>query len=87
MGLTIDATQPQIRLTRSVLPESLRHVRIQRLRVGEAIVDLALEHRSNDVGIELLRRKGNIEIVVVKRSFRVSDNQLLWISISGPMMG
>lgn len=87
LGLTIDATQPQIRLTRSVLPESLRHVRIQRLRVGEAIVDLALEHRSNDVGIELLRRKGNIEIVVVKRSFRVSDNQLLWISISGPMMG
>ena len=66
MGLSIDATIPQIRLTRSVLPESLRRVWIHNLRVGSAIVDLALERLPNDVGMELLRRQGDVEIVVVK---------------------
>jgi glycogen debranching enzyme len=66
LGLTIDAPRRQLRLARSALPESLQQVSIRNLRVGDAVVDLALERLPSDVGVELVRREGNVEIVVVK---------------------
>ncbi len=66
LGLVIDAPRRQIRFVRSVLPESLKRIWIRNLRVRDACVDLALERFPNDVGIELLRRDGDVEIVIVK---------------------
>jgi hypothetical protein len=66
LGLTIDAPRRQVRFVRSVLPESLRRIWIRNLRVADASVDLALERFPIDVGIELLRRQGDLEIVVLK---------------------
>ncbi len=66
LGLTIDASRRQIRLSRSALPESLGRLWIHNLDVGDATVDLALERYPTDVGVELLRRKGDVEILVVK---------------------
>jgi glycogen debranching enzyme len=66
LGLTIDAPKKQIRFERSFLPEAIKHVRIRNLRVGDATVDLALQRYSMDVGIELLHREGDVEIVSVK---------------------
>ncbi len=66
LGLTIDAPRRQIRFDRSVLPQSLPRINISNLRVGNACVDLALERFPIDVGIELLRREGDVEIVVLK---------------------
>ena len=66
LGLTIDAPKQQIRFERSFLPEAIKHLRIRNLRVGDATVDLALQRYSIDVGIELLHREGDVEIVSVK---------------------
>src|SRR5690606_18174977 len=40
MGMSIDAVNRRIRLTRPVLPESLLRVSIRNLRVNDAVVDL-----------------------------------------------
>jgi glycogen debranching enzyme len=66
LGLEIDAPRRQIRFSRSVLPPSLQKVSITNLRVADATVDLALERFPIDVGLELLRREGDVEIVVLK---------------------
>ncbi len=66
LGLTIDAPRKQIRFVRSVMPEAIKNIRIRNLRIGEATVDLALQRYPSDVGIELLRREGEVEIVAVK---------------------
>jgi hypothetical protein len=45
----------------------LREVTIRNLRVGEASVDLLLQgHGPDDVGINVLRREGDVEIRMVK---------------------
>jgi glycogen debranching enzyme len=66
LGLTIDAPKRQIRLVRPVMPESLREMKIFNLRVGNATVDICLERFAKDVGIELLRREGEVEVISVK---------------------
>jgi glycogen debranching enzyme len=66
LGLEIDAPRRQIRFNRSVLPPSLQRLVITNLRVAGATVDLALERFAIDVGLELLRREGDVEIVVRK---------------------
>jgi glycogen debranching enzyme len=66
LGLTIDAPRRQIRFDRSVLPQSLKRIWITNLRVADATVDLSIERYPSDVGVELLRREGDVEIVVLK---------------------
>jgi glycogen debranching enzyme len=66
LGMAIDAPHNQIRFTRPVLPEWLETMTIRNLRVGQAHVDLWLERHAHDVGIHLVRREGELEIIVVK---------------------
>jgi glycogen debranching enzyme len=66
LGLHIDAGHSQISFSRPFLPEFLSEVTIQNLRVGTAIVDLVLRRNKQDVGIDVLRRENNVEIVVLK---------------------
>jgi glycogen debranching enzyme len=66
LGLRIDAPHKQIRFTRPYLPESVKEMQIHHLRVGDAIIDIALDRSARDVAIELLRREGDVEVLVVK---------------------
>jgi len=66
LGLSINAQQRQIRFVRSALPEGVNQIWIRNLRVGDAVVDLSIERFTMDVGIELLRREGDVEIAVLK---------------------
>ena len=52
--------------TRALLPESLDWLRLSGLVVGDGVVDLLLERHPRDVGVTVLRREGDIEIVSVK---------------------
>jgi glycogen debranching enzyme len=65
LGLRVNAAQAQIIFTHPFLPEFLQEVRILDLRVGAAVVDLALTRHTHDVGIDVLRREGDVEIVAV----------------------
>ncbi len=66
LGLDIDAPAGRLRLDRPALPASLDRLTITNLRVGDAVVDLALERHAHDVGVTLLRRTGDVELVIVK---------------------
>jgi len=66
LGIHIRATEQAIMFERAVLPEFLPWVRILNLRVGSASVDLLMERYEFDVGIRVLRRDGDVEIVAVK---------------------
>jgi glycogen debranching enzyme len=66
LGLTIDAQRAQIRFNRPVLPASLKRIQLRNLRVGGVSIDLSINRHARDVGINLVRRDGNVEIAVIK---------------------
>jgi glycogen debranching enzyme len=66
LGLEIDGPHASLRLTRALLPPFLDEVVIRRLRVGNARLDLRLERQEHDVGISVLRRDGEVEVVAIK---------------------
>lgn len=66
LGLSIDAPLRQIRFTHPILPESLQRLTIRNLAVADANVDILVERSATDLGIELLRRTGDVEIQILK---------------------
>jgi glycogen debranching enzyme len=66
LGISIDGPERRIRFTYPRLPALLDTVWISRLRVGDALVDLELRRHGGDVGVNVLRRDGAAEVVLVK---------------------
>ena len=66
LGLEINGVEAQIRFTRPQLPVSLGELRIHNLEVAGATVDLLLLRHEDDVGVNVLRREGNVEVIVAK---------------------
>ena len=66
LGLRIEAPLARLSFSQPVLPPFLEHIEIKNLRIGDAEVDLSLERHAKDVGINILRREGRVEIVVTK---------------------
>ena len=66
LGLEIDGPKGRICFTRPRLPASLGELRIHNLEVAGAAVDLLLTRYQDDVGVNVLRRDGEVEITVVK---------------------
>jgi glycogen debranching enzyme len=66
LGLSVDAPRGHIRLFRPSLPESIDSLRIEKLRAGDAEVDLDIVRRAGDVGVSINRRVGNVEVVTYK---------------------
>lgn len=67
LGLCIIAPEQKLVFSKPVLPPFLRHVSIRDLKVGDARADLLLtRHDEGDVGVNVLRRDGELEVVVLK---------------------
>jgi len=66
LGLKINAPLRQVQFVRSVLPSALKRIWVHGLHLADASVDLALERFPKDVGIELLSRRGDVDIVALK---------------------
>jgi glycogen debranching enzyme len=66
LGLRIEAPRARLSFSQPVLPPFLEHIEMKNLRIGDAAVDLSLERHAKDVGINILRREGRVEIVVTK---------------------
>jgi glycogen debranching enzyme len=66
LGLSIDAPRRQIRFVKAALPESLKRIDIHNLQVADATVDLAIERFPSNVGIDVKRRHGSVEIISIK---------------------
>jgi glycogen debranching enzyme len=66
LGLEIDAAAHRITFRRAMLPLSVDWIRLTNLSVGNATVDLLLTRHAYDVGVQVLRREGQVEILTVK---------------------
>ena len=66
LGLEIKAPMPRFIFTLPPLRASLGELRIHSLEVAGASVDLLLVRHKHDVGVNVLRREGDVQILVVK---------------------
>lgn len=64
-GLSFAPEKPQIRFENPSLPSFLKWVRIQNFRIGEATVDLKLHRHPGEVGLNVERKDGDVQIVVI----------------------
>ena len=66
LGLEVRGAERKVVFADPVLPEFLREVHINGLRVGDASVDLYLVRHREDVGINVVRREGRVNVVTMK---------------------
>jgi hypothetical protein len=66
LGLGIDAVEPRIWFHRPRLPDFLGRITITNIAVAGASVDLQLTRHDNDVGVQVLRRDGPVNVLIVK---------------------
>ena len=66
LGLTVDGVRGEITFARPRLPKSLTRLKITGLATAAGRVDLLLENLPHDVGLTVLKREGDVRIVVVK---------------------
>ena len=66
LGLRIDAEARQITLEKARLPSGVEWLRIVNLVVGDGSVDIQLTKHPADIGVTVLRRTGDIEIIANK---------------------
>jgi glycogen debranching enzyme len=66
LGLEIDAPGNELRIRSPILPDDLQLVRIERLRIGQAMISLEFHRYPHDIGVNVLYRDGPIDVVIVK---------------------
>ena len=65
LGLEFDAERSEIRLRNPRLPAFLNEVVLRELHLGEAAVDLLIRRHGDGVSMEVLRRRGQIQVSIV----------------------
>jgi hypothetical protein len=64
MGMKPDARGHSLELLRPALPDWLSNLRVRNLRVGDALVDLAFARETESISVEVLRRTGDVDVLV-----------------------
>ena len=65
LGLEFDAERGEIRLRNPRLPAFLNEVILRELKLGPASVDLRVRRHGDDVSLEVLRGRGQIQVSIV----------------------
>jgi glycogen debranching enzyme len=65
LGLEFDAQRGEIRLRNPRLPAFLDEVILRELQLGPSSVDLRVRRHDDDVSLEVLRRRGQIQVSIV----------------------
>jgi glycogen debranching enzyme len=65
LGLRVSGSKPELSFVRPTLPAVLGETRILNLQVANAEVDLLLTRHDHDVTGKVLRREGDVEIMVL----------------------
>lgn len=66
LGVSIQAQESRVYFNHPVLPSFLQEVVVRDLRIGSASLDIAFKRHEQDVSITVMRREGNIEVIVKK---------------------
>jgi glycogen debranching enzyme len=64
LGLELDAERGEIRLRNPRLPAFLNEVILRELRLKDASVDLRIRRHGDDVSLEVLRKRGQIQVSI-----------------------
>lgn len=64
LGLSFDPEKPEIRFRHPQLPPFLDHVEIRDLTIRGTTVDLWLQRYPNNVGVNVIRKHGDVEVVM-----------------------
>ena len=64
LGLDPDAAAHELRLVAPALPDWLPEVRMENMRVGDAVADILVRRNNGSTGVEVLRRTGDLSVVV-----------------------
>ena len=65
LGLSFRPEEPRIRFLHPVLPGFLERVRLVNVRVGDAVVDVQFERHGEEVGVNVVRKQGEIDVSVL----------------------
>jgi glycogen debranching enzyme len=65
LGLEFDAARNEIRLRNPRLPSFLNEVILRQLHLGSSTVDLHITRHGDEVALEVLRRRGKIQVSIV----------------------
>ena len=64
LGMSIDTPNKQVILEQPFLPPSISQLWIRRLEVGSASLDLYFERKENAVRVEIMEKRGEVEVLV-----------------------
>jgi len=64
LGMQPNAREHRLELLRPALPASLPSLRMRNLRIGDALVDLEFATQDGSISVEVLRRTGELDVVV-----------------------
>jgi len=64
LGISIDARRPQILFDKPFFPPALSFLEIKNLRVGAATVDLAFRRTPKTVQVDVIEKRGDVEILL-----------------------
>jgi glycogen debranching enzyme len=65
LGVSFNPAAGEIRFTRPALPEFIEEVTLEHLRMGDVSVDLLFRRHTRDASLNVLRKQGEAEIVLV----------------------
>jgi glycogen debranching enzyme len=66
LGLSIQAQEKKVYFNYPTLPAFLQHLTIKNLKVNSAFLDIAFQRLEKDVAVSIMRKEGEIELVVIK---------------------
>jgi glycogen debranching enzyme len=66
LGVSVDAKAHRVSFSHAVLPEEIEWIRIINLSIESASVDLLVTRQAYSVGVTVMRRQGELEILTVK---------------------
>ncbi|MGE5616682.1 MAG: glycogen debranching N-terminal domain-containing protein [Bacillota bacterium] len=65
LGLSFRPQEPRIRFLHPTLPQFLDRLRLVDLRVGDAIVDVHFDRLDQEVGVKVIRKRGDVDVSIV----------------------
>ncbi|OGA73181.1 MAG: amylo-alpha-1,6-glucosidase [Betaproteobacteria bacterium RIFCSPLOWO2_12_FULL_66_14] len=65
LGMSLHFRPPHVRFEYPLLPACIERMEIRNLKAGNGVVDLALYRHERDVGVNVLRKSGDVEVSVI----------------------
>ncbi|MGI9534421.1 MAG: amylo-alpha-1,6-glucosidase [Thermodesulfobacteriota bacterium] len=66
LGIKVDGFNNRISFCKPLLPELLDQINVKNLRINNSTIDLKIERFANDVGINVLKKRGQTTVFVEK---------------------